>query len=135
SGGSINVIGGSPSEARIEVYVRGNNDNKLSKEEIQKRLDEDYSLEVAVKDNQLVAIAKQKNRMLNWKKALSIAFKVYVGGKIDSKLSTSGGSISISNLSGTQHFSTSGGSLQVEKISGSIDGRTSGGSITLQDSN
>ena len=134
SGGSITVAGGA-SDARIEVYVRGNNNSRLTKEEIQKRLEEDYSLEVNVSGGELTAIAKQKNRMLNWKKSLSIAFRVYVGNKVDSKLSTSGGSIAISNLTGTQRFSTSGGSLNVQKLSGNIDGSTSGGSITLEDSN
>ena len=43
SGGSISVTGVNPSEARIEVYIRqNNNNNELSKDEIKKRLEEDY---------------------------------------------------------------------------------------------
>lgn len=133
SGGSISLSGNS-AEPRIEVYVRaGNNSDKLGKAEIQQRLDENYSIEVDVKNNELVAVAKQKNKITNWKKGLSISFKIYTGNKVDSKLSTSGGSIAIVNVTGVQDFSTSGGSLQVSLVNGNINGKTSGGSISLKD--
>ncbi|MGN6494387.1 MAG: DUF4097 family beta strand repeat-containing protein [Agriterribacter sp.] len=134
SGGSISVTGVPASEARIEVYVRSGNNSKLSKEEIQERLDEHYNLDVEVSNRQLTAIAKTKTRNLNWKNALSISFKIYVDKNINTDLSTSGGSITLKNLSGKQDFATSGGSLHVDALSGSIKGRTSGGSIHLENS-
>lgn len=134
SGGSISVTGVPASEARIEVYIRPGNNSKLSKEEIQKRLDEHYNLDVAVSNKQLTAIAKTKARNLNWKNTLSISFKIYVDKNINTDLSTSGGSITLKNLSGKQDFATSGGSLHVDALSGSIKGRTSGGSIHLENS-
>ncbi|MFT3705375.1 MAG: hypothetical protein QM802_23605 [Agriterribacter sp.] len=137
SGGSITVASGAADQSRIEVYIRGNGGitNNISKEEIQKRLDENYSLDISVSNNKLTAIAKQKSGNLNWKKSLSISFKIFVTEKVDTKLSTSGGSISLTDLSGVQDFSTSGGSLHVQHIRGTINGNTSGGSITLIDSN
>jgi len=138
SGGSIDVSGVSAGEAKIEVYVRPNNsrDNKYTKEEIQKRLDADYTLEVAVANGELTAIAKQKHEFKNWdwKRSLSISFRIYVPSAMSTKLRTSGGSISLINLNGEQNFSTSGGSLHVEKMSGKVDGNTSGGSIHVSDS-
>lgn len=137
SGGSISVSGVAASEARIEVYVRpnnGRNESSLSKEEIQKRLDDDYTLEVTISGGQLNAIAKQRRDFNNWKKALSISFRIYVPQNMNTKLRTSGGSISLKNLAGSQDFSTSGGSLNVEKLSGQVSGRTSGGSISVIDS-
>lgn len=136
SGGSISVTGGSNSEARIEVYVRGNNgrESVLSKEEIQKRLSEDYDLNISVSNNKLTAIAKPKERNMNWKKALNISFKVYSPQAVSTDLSTSGGSISLKNITGTQDFSTSGGSLRLDNLGGDIHGRTSGGSIDVENS-
>src|SRR5687767_2486118 len=135
SGGSITVTGVAPSEARIEVYVSGNNDNKtLSKEEIGQRLNELYELNVSVSNNNLTAKAKQKDRNQNWIKALNITFKVFVPKNISSELTTSGGSIRLTNLAGSQDFTTSGGSLHIDNVSGKIDGRTSGGSIELKNS-
>lgn len=135
SGGSISVSGVASSEARIEVYVSPNNNkNDLSKAEIQQRLKDLYNLNISVAANKLTATAKSKERIKDWKKALSISFKVFVPKNISTDLSTSGGSISLDNLSGKLEFSTSGGSLNVENVGGNVKGRTSGGSIHLENS-
>ena len=137
SGGSISVTGVSLAEARIEVYIRGNNGrngNDLSKEEIQKRLDERYELNVSVANNKLTATAKTKERNMDWKKGLSISFRIFVPKNISTDLSTSGGSIALKNLTGNLEFSTSGGSLHIDNVSGKTNGQTSGGSIHVENS-
>lgn len=135
SGGSISVSGGQATEARVEVYITGNNGkNNLSKDEIKARLEELYDLNVSVSNNKLVAVAKQKKQIHDWKKSLSISFKVFVPGEVSTDLSTSGGSISLENLLGKQAFSTSGGSLNINNVGGNVKGRTSGGSINLENS-
>jgi hypothetical protein len=134
SGGGITVTGVPDNEARIEVYVKGNNGTDLSKDEIKRRLDEDYELDVNASGGKLNAIAKSKTFNMNWKRALSISFKVYVPKNVSTDLNTSGGGITLSNLAGNQNFSTSGGGLNLDKLSGRINGKTSGGSIKLRDS-
>jgi hypothetical protein len=47
---------------------------------------------------------------------LSISFKVFVPKNTSTDLSTSGGSISLTNLTGEQKFSTSGGSLNIDNV-------------------
>jgi hypothetical protein len=135
SGGSISVTGVTPTEARIEVYVSGNNNKELTKEEIRQRLDELYNLDISVANNKLSAVARSKETIRDWKKALNISYRIYVPQSISSNLSTSGGSIHLNNLSGAQSFTTSGGSLHVKKVSGKVDGKTSGGSIHLEEAN
>ncbi|HVG12306.1 MAG TPA: DUF4097 family beta strand repeat-containing protein [Flavisolibacter sp.] len=138
SAGSIAVTGGANSEARIEVYVTKNNsrsgDAPLSREEIQKRLDSEYDLNISVANGKVSATAKPKERNMDWKRALIISFKLFVPQNITSELETSGGSIHLKNLTGSQNFSTSGGSLHVDGLSGKVKGKTSGGSIHLADS-
>ena len=133
SGGSISVEGVA-SQARVEVYVSSNKNKDLSKAEIQQRLNEMYDLSVAAANGKLTATAKSKERIKDWKKALNISFKVFVSKNVSTDLETSGGSISLTNLSGSQEFSTSGGSLDVDNVSGKVDGKTSGGSIHLVNS-
>jgi DUF4097 and DUF4098 domain-containing protein YvlB len=118
------------------VYVWGSNGNEadLSKEEIEKRLNEQYDLTISVNDHKLTAIAKGKQRNMNWRRGLSISFKAFVPQAVSSVLRTSGGNIKLKNLSGTQEFRTSGGNLDVDLISGTLNGRTSGGNISLTDS-
>jgi len=133
SGGSI-AVSGVTTNARVEVYITSNNNKELTKEEIQKRLDEKYNLNISVANNKVTATARLKEKMTDWKKALNISFKVFVPRNVSTDLSTSGGSISLTNLSGNLKFSTSGGSLDLDNVGGNVDGRTSGGSINLENS-
>lgn len=133
SGGGIEVTGVDGSQARIEVYISGNNGRNLSKEEIQSRLDEYYDLSVTAANHVLKAEAKNKRRMNDWKRAVNISFVVYVPVQVRTDLSTSGGGIALKNLSGREEFTTSGGGLSLTKVSGHINGRTSGGGIELTD--
>ncbi|HZE84618.1 MAG TPA: DUF4097 family beta strand repeat-containing protein [Puia sp.] len=136
TGGNITVMGSTDAEARVEVYIWGNNNNEdLSKAEIQKRLDEMYELNVTVTGNKLTAIAKPKERSMNWRKGLSISFKVFAPKEASTSLRTSGGNIRLKDLSGaTQDFRTSGGNLDIDQLSGRLTGRTSGGNIGIADS-
>lgn len=130
SGGSISITGGD-GQARVEVFIQGNNGRSLSSSEIKERLDEDYKLEIGLDGDELKLIAEPKDKYFNWKRALNISFKIYVPQRVSTDLATSGGSINMKNLSGTQNFTTSGGSLKLDKLSGKIKGRTSGGSIDV----
>jgi hypothetical protein len=130
SGGSISVSGVTPAESKVEVYVTANNNKKnLTKEEIQAIIKEKYDLNVSVANNKLTATSKPKAGFKDWKDGLSFSFKVYVPVNVSTELNTSGGSISLNNLSGNLDFATSGGSLNVNNVSGKVTGRTSGGSI------
>jgi hypothetical protein len=134
SGGSISVNGITTGEARVEMYVHSNDrHDNLSNQEIQKKLDEDYTIDISVSNQKLTAVAKQKNKITNWRNALSISFSIFVPKNVSTDLNTSGGSISISNVTGEQDFRTSGGSLHADHVSGKMIGRTSGGSIEVSD--
>ncbi|WP_428331288.1 hypothetical protein [Mucilaginibacter sp.] len=135
AGGSIMVSGASGEAARIEVFVTGNNGRELSKDEIKKRLDEDYILQISVNNHQLKAEAKRKHDGdWDWKRQLSISFKIYVPKQVATHLNTSGGGIRLDNLTGQENFTTSGGSLNLNNLAGEIKGETSGGSIDIANS-
>jgi hypothetical protein len=135
SGGSIAVSGAPGEQSRIEVYITGNNGFTPSNEEIKKRLNDDYTLDISVNGGELHAVAKNKHDgNWNWRKSLNIAFKVYVSRDVATDLETSGGSIHLDNLNGDEKFGTSGGSLHIDHLTGHIHGRTSGGSIQVSNS-
>ena len=133
SGGGISVTGGAGDEARVEVYVRGNNGgSNLSKGEIEDRLKEN-ELSVKKEGETISCIAKRKSESTwkNWKNGLSISFNIYTPDKISTDLVTHGGGISLKNLTGNLGFSTSGGPLKLQNLGGIIKGRTSGGGINI----
>src|ERR1700712_4448365 len=104
SGGGIEVTGVDAGQARIEVYISGNNGRNISKEEIQARLDEYYDLSVTASNHVLKAEAKNKRRMTDWKRSVNISFVIYVPVHVKTDLSTSGGGIVLKNLTGRQEF-------------------------------
>lgn len=135
SGGSISATGGTATDARIEMYVQPNDyRSSMSKDEIKKRLDENYDFDVSASGGKATAVAKPKHSNLSSRQTLSISFRIYVPKEVTSDLSTSGGSIDLKGLSGNQNFSTSGGSLHLDDLSGKINGKTSGGSISISNS-
>jgi hypothetical protein len=134
SAGGIEVSGQSGQQPRVEVYIKGNNNRELSREEIKKRLDEDYDLSVTVNGHEVSAIAKTKHHFDNWRNQISISFKVFVPENSSTDLKTSGGGIRLDHLRGTENFTTSGGGLQIDHLSGMIHGHTSGGGIEVSNS-
>lgn len=132
AGGSLTLIGNADSKAIVEVYVSRNN---LSSEKIKQMLEENYIIDIKVEGGKLYAVAKRKKSYSDWnQQGLSISFKIIVPKQVNSNLQTSGGSIYIGNLSGSQNFKTSGGSLTIENVSENIVGTTSGGSISVKGS-
>jgi DUF4097 and DUF4098 domain-containing protein YvlB len=137
SHGNISVSPVAAGEARIEVYIRSgaNWDDKLSKEEIQQRLDENYTLDVSVSGGLLTAVARQKKMNFNiGKKSLSISFTIYTTQTVSTILRSSHGNISLHGLTGSQDIATSHGNLGIEKVSGKITGETSHGNISISSS-
>ncbi|MBS1529172.1 MAG: DUF4097 family beta strand repeat protein [Bacteroidetes bacterium] len=134
SAGGIFVSGETGQQPRIEVYVRDNRDRDLSKEEIKKRLDEDYDMSITVNNRELQAIVKNKHERMNWNESLSVSFKIYVPQQVATDLKTSGGGIHLDNLKGNEQFSTSGGGLEINTVNGTIHGTTSGGGIDVKNS-
>ncbi|MDR2039943.1 MAG: hypothetical protein LBQ60_18635 [Bacteroidales bacterium] len=129
AGGSITVDGNASGEAVVDVFVTHSN---WSEEKIKDEFEKNHTLELEVKNGKLYVIAKRKGPSFG--SSLSISFRIKVPGNTNCELSTSGGSIRISDLSGTQNFRTSGGSLNIKNLSGTTSGRTSGGSIQVSGS-
>jgi hypothetical protein len=135
SGGNISVAGVDPSQSKVEVFVWQNNNKKLlTDDEIKARINEDYDLDVSLNNNKLTVTAKSKHTITDWKKSLSFSFKIYVPKSAGTDLTTSGGNISLSNLSGDKEFTTSGGNLNLDGLEGKTKGTTSGGNINLSNS-
>jgi Putative adhesin len=84
-------------------------------------------------DNNLTIRAKVKNE--GWKlwrrSGLNVRYLVSIPSEFNVDLKTSGGGISVGDLSGEVRVNTSGGGLQIGKIEGPVIGNTSGGGISL----
>jgi hypothetical protein len=132
SGGSVEVQGTATEEAIVEVFISPNNSAKWPAEKILSVLDEYYELDITAESGTLTAHAKRKDGAKRSSKAdLGISFRITAPRAVDGQVRTSGGSIKLSDVSGTLQFTTSGGSIKAEDCSGTVTLITSGGSIKL----
>jgi hypothetical protein len=132
-GGNIEITGQSSNEAKVEMYVRGNNSNDdLSESEIKQRL-ENYDVQINQEGNTVNAIVTQK-KSINWNKnGLSISFRLYVPRQVATTLETKGGNIELSGLTGKQEVVTRGGNIDVRKLTGDTRLETAGGNIDIEE--
>ena len=132
--GSITLIGNTVSETTVEMFILDyspqNSEHKWSYEEIKQEFEKTYTIDVKIEDEKLLVTVKPKTDRCQ----LSISFKIITPKSINSNLRTLNGSISISNLSGSQHFITTNGSLNIDHVSGEINGRTTNNSINAKKS-
>ena len=136
SHGNISVSVVPASQTRVEVYVRSSNSNQeLSKQEIQKKLDEYYTLEISLSGDVLNASVHQKKDILFNESGLSISFVIYAPKTASSILKTSHGNIDLTGLEGSQDAETSHGDLTISKITGKLVGQTSHGNVSVTDCN
>jgi DUF4097 and DUF4098 domain-containing protein YvlB len=134
SHGNISVSDVSSAQTKVEVYVRsGNGIQILSKEEIQKRLDEYYTLDVTLSGDVLNVSARQKKEILLNEYGLSISFVIYAPKAASGTLKTSHGNIDLSGLEGSQDAETSHGDITISKIIGKVVAQTSHGNVSITD--
>jgi hypothetical protein len=124
SGGSISTSGQERNSVEVAFIVRRKGQLlQISLEELKKMADI-----VITNDSNMLQITVEKTYENN----IGIGFEIKTPIKTSCVLNTSGGSISVSNLTGTQEVHTSGGSLDIINISGKVDAVTSGGSIEAE---
>lgn len=118
--GAVKIKPGSSNEVRVKVY--GDNETK---EKI------DYS---AVSTSSGVSVkSKLKEAYKNNSGNIKIRFEIEVPSSYNVKVTTGGGSINISEITGEVILLTGGGSITIDKTTGDISINTGGGSVKISD--
>ncbi|WP_224998947.1 DUF4097 domain-containing protein [Cesiribacter sp. SM1] len=132
SGGSITVEGHEGDKVRVEMHVKVRGRSIDSTDAKAQDALENYEFNISKSSNTVYAIAKSKGSGWFGNNNTSVSFRVYVPTDMACDLDTSGGSISISGVNGSQKVHTSGGSLNIVNIEGEMEAKTSGGSINIE---
>jgi DUF4097 and DUF4098 domain-containing protein YvlB len=132
SGGSISVNAHNADRVIVEMHIRKGNTKYGPDDAEARKLLEDYTINISQSGNAVSAVAERKSS--GWfsnSNNVSISFVVQVPQNMACNLSTSGGSLTLKGVNGSQTLRTSGGSITLGNINGNADARTSGGSITV----
>ena len=128
SGGGIEVYTTTQPNVEVQVFIRKH--GKLlspSDPEIREIL-EDYNVDIEKNGTDITAIVERRNNFSVWKN-VGISLTIIVPKEMSCHVSSSGGGVNISGVSGTHHFSSSGGGVDLESISGTIEANSSGGGV------
>jgi len=134
NGGGIRVEPGTGSAVAIHVTERINASTDAEADEVLKHL----VLTFEQQGNDVSAVAKYEGEHVSswfhwgsWP-PVQCEFKVTVPATYNVDLHTSGGGITVGNLTGRVETRTSGGGLEFGRITGTVEGHTSGGGIRLE---
>ena len=127
--GSIEILTQNQEEVAVKIIQLV---KTSSKHKAEKYL-EDIKVNFSINEKDVTITLDYERGHSFWKKSLvKVKFLVTVPTIYNVDLKTSGGSISVTDLTGEVLAKTSGGSLKFGVIKGPVTGRTSGGSIKLQ---
>ncbi|HEX5222502.1 MAG TPA: DUF4097 family beta strand repeat-containing protein [Verrucomicrobiae bacterium] len=133
--GSIEVTTNATSEVGVDVWRKVSRKNKAA--------EKDYFTENPIEfiqdRNTLTVRCKKAETKSSWSifgggNRNEAKYTIRVPAQFNAKLSTAGGPITVSDLSGDVKASTSGGGLKFARIHGPVTGNTSGGAIRVSDS-
>ncbi len=136
SHGDISVSVVPAAETRVEVYVHSNNFyDILTKEQIQKKLDEYYTLNVSLSGDALRAVAHRKKDFPDGMSSLRISFMIYATKDKSNALTTDHGNIDLSGMKGDQQLHTDHGDISASYITGKLYAVTDHGNVSVKESN
>lgn len=131
SGGAIRVTPSTDSVVRIRAKQRIRASTEAEADELLQKLE----LTLEQQGNDVRAVARYERRSSgfhfgSWP-PVQVDFEIQAPAAFASELSTSGGGITVGDLTGKVRARTSGGSITLGRLGGNVDAGTSGGNITL----
>ena len=126
SGGNISTIGYEGNQVEIRfIVIKYGRVLDMTLEDLKRMADVQI-----VADNSNLEINIRRITERN----ISVGFEIKTPFKTAAFLNTSGGNISIANLTANQNVNTSGGNINIKSIRGDVGANTSGGNVSVENS-
>ncbi len=128
SGGGVEVKTHDQQTVVIQAFIRKNGNLLPPSDPSVNEILKDFNLDFEKNGSVITAIVERKVNFNSWKNA-GISLTILVPGEMSCDVSSSGGGLEISGVTGTHDFSSSGGGVQLENITGATKARSSGGGV------
>jgi len=129
SGGGITVYTHNKAEVIVQAFVRKKGKHLSPNDPDVDDVLKYYDLVMEKSGTEITATAKRKSRKKLWSNT-GIYFNIIVPKEMSCNVSSSGGGLKISGVTGTHNFSSSGGSVKLENTGGTTKAKSSGGSVS-----
>jgi DUF4097 and DUF4098 domain-containing protein YvlB len=130
--GSIDVTTNASNEVTIDVLRRVTRSTKADEEAFLR----DHPVTFSLDDNVVTISSRAKTKLGNWwhgSQRTEGKYTITVPAHFNAQLKTSGGGVSVSDLTGETKAGTSGGAFRFARLHGTLDAGTSGGAIRVSD--
>lgn len=134
SGGGVTVKTHSQNEVVVEAFVRKNGKLLSASDSQLDDILDDFDLDIEKNGSVITANVKRKGNFKFWNN-VGIALTITVPREMSCNVSSSGGGLNISGVSGTHDFSSSGGGVKLENVTGTTKATSSGGGVTATNQN
>ena len=128
SGGGVIVETHDQPRVVIQAFVRKNGNLLAPSDPMVKEVLEAFLLDFSKSGSVITANVERKSRM-NFRNNVGISLTITVPKEMSCNVSSSGGGVKISGVTGTHHFSSSGGGVQLENVTGTTEAKSSGGGV------
>jgi hypothetical protein len=128
SGGGIEVKTHDQQNVVIQAFIRKNGKILSPSDPSVSEILEDFDLDFEKNGSVITAIVERKVKFTSWRN-VGISLVLLVPREMSCDVSSSGGGLKISGVSGTHSFSSSGGGVQLENTAGTTRAKSSGGGV------
>lgn len=134
SGGGVEVKTHDQHQVVIQAFVRKNGNILSPSDSSVKEILEDFDLDFEKNGSAITANVERKVKFGSWNN-VGISLTIIVPREMSCDVSSSGGGVKISGVSGTHNFTSSGGGVELENITGTTKARSSGGGVHVTNQN
>jgi len=130
--GSIDVSTSASNEVTVEVYRTVTRSSKADEEAFL----QDHPITFSQEGSTVTVSSRAKTKNKNWwqgNKRTEAKYTISVPRSFNAQLKTSGGSVSVRDLSGDVKAETSGGAFRFDRLHGTLNAATSGGGIHVSE--
>jgi hypothetical protein len=134
SGGGIIVKTHNQKKVIVEIFIRKNGRILSPSDPMIEEILEDFDLEIEKNGTVVTANVKRKANFNVWNN-VGISLTITAPREMSCNVSSSGGGVKISGVSGTHNFSSSGGGVKLENTTGNTNAKSSGGGVKVRNHN
>lgn len=135
SGGGIDVKIHDQKTVEVQAFVRKNGKVLSPNDPSVQDILEDFDLDIAKNGSVITANVERKSRFNLWNNNIGIGLTIIVPREMSCNVSSSGGGLKISGVSGIHNFTSSGGGIHLENITGTTEAKSSGGGVKVMNQN
>jgi hypothetical protein len=134
SGGGVQVRSHDQNQVEVQVFIRKNGRLLSPSDPDIDDVLEIYDLDISKDGSVITSNVTRKLRRSPWQ-STGISLTILVPREMSCNVSSSGGGLQITGVTGTHNFSSSGGGVHLEDITGTTTASSSGGSVRVKNQN